>query len=78
MINLHDKHIQLVEIANDSKTRHEHDKALTFLQGWRTGVGHAAGVRTLSYMACDQHYLDQGINRPMCCGIWLDWKPAED
>jgi len=36
----------------------------------------AAGLR-VPLCDADDHYLNQGIARPMCCGVWLDWKPAD-
>lgn len=72
-MNLREKHIQLVEAVNNATTEKEHRDHEMRLQWWREGV--ADSDRVLSYIAADMHYLNQGIERPMCCGVFLDWKP---
>lgn len=72
-MSLHEKHIAMIEAVNNSKTEHEHREADLKLEGWRDGV-EAAGKR-LDLCAADWHYMEQGIERPMCCGVFLDWKP---
>lgn len=68
------KHIELVEAVNNALTQAEHDRAEAVLRGFRLAFDeHYDGF---SLMDCDRHYLDQGIDRPMCCGVFLDWKPA--
>ena len=42
---------------------------------WRSGV-ESAGKR-LDLMACDWYYMERGIDRDMCCGVWLDWNPED-
>lgn len=66
-------HLALVKKVNESKTQREHDLAEAMLRGFRDGV-EAAGAR-LDLIAADLLYLDQGIDRPMTCGVWLDWMP---
>jgi hypothetical protein len=73
-MTLRAKHIELVEKVNNAKSEREHCAYQHRLDAWREGVLDA-GVN-LSLMAADQHYLDQGIDRPMCCGVFLDWKPS--
>lgn len=79
MSHLQEAHIACVEAVNNAKTQSEHDAASLFLRGFRAGLqaaeqdGIAHGYHLI---ACDQHYLDQGIDRPMCCGVFLDWSPA--
>jgi len=29
-------------------------------------------------MDCDWHYINQGIDRPMCCGVFLDWEAGDN
>ena len=73
---LHEKHIRLVGQVNKSTTEADHAKRYRELRIWREGVEDAG--RKLDLMACDRHYIDKGIDRPMCCGVWLDWSPLTD
>jgi hypothetical protein len=66
-------HIALIRAVNESKTLEQHTKSEAYLDGWRQGVK-SCGI-TLSMCDSDNYYLSQGIDRPMCCGVWLDWKP---
>ena len=68
------KHIELVETANNATTDSEHNLALAKLVGFRDALD-CMTPRPLHLIECDQHYLMQGIDRPMCCGVWLDWVP---
>lgn len=74
-MNIRDKHIMLVELVNNSKSRYEHDLNLNYLRGWRTGV-YDTGYR-ISLIECDLHYINNGIDVPMCGGVFLDWEPTE-
>ena len=74
-MSIHKQHIKLIRSVNESKTIEEHKERLIYLNGWIDGItacGHA-----LNIMECDNYYLEQGIDRPMCCGVWLDWSPSE-
>lgn len=68
------KHIELVEAVNNAKTQAEHDRADAVLEGFRAAFDET--YDGFSLMDCDRHYMDQGVTRPMCCGVFLDWKPA--
>lgn len=72
---MYKKHIELIEAVNNAKTQQEHDRAEAVLEGFRLALDEFNG--RWSGTACDQHYMDQGIERPMCCGVFLDWKPAD-
>lgn len=72
---MHQKHIKLVELVNNSKTIEQHRFNENYLDGWRQGVKDS-GI-TLSLLDCDIYYLDQGIERPMCAGVWLDWEETK-
>lgn len=72
-MDLHAMHIELVEAVNNARNEAEHSTREIYLRGWRDGV-EALGMK-VDLFAADRHYLDQGIDRPMCCGVWLDWKP---
>lgn len=66
-------YLELLEEVNNAKTRSEHHeyecKIIGFLECSR-----ALGFTGLSTIG-DLHYLTQGVDRPMCGGIWLDWEP---
>lgn len=70
------EHIRLVEAVNNAKTQAEHDRADMHLHGWREGV-RACGYQ-LDMCAADWRYMnaDENNDRPMCCGVWLDWSPV--
>jgi hypothetical protein len=71
-----DRHIELVEAVNNAKTQREHDLAEAKLEGFRAAcecyVGRNIGALL---MDCDRYYMAKGIDRPMCCGVFLDWSP---
>lgn len=75
------RHIELVEAVNTSATNAEHFRRDACLRAWRDGLGLGLGwsdyERGLLVMEADNHYLSQGIDRPMCGGVWLDWTPRE-
>lgn len=73
MSNLFRKHIELIESVNNSKTEQEHWSARQRLNGFRDALD-IIGVNQLC--GCDNFYLDKGIDRPMCCGVFLDWEPT--
>ena len=74
MSKLFEKHIELVESVNNARTQEEHDRAETKLRGFREALD-CMEPRPMHLIECDHHYLSQGIDRPMCCGVWLDWMP---
>lgn len=69
------KHIELVEAVNNAKTQQEHDRAEAVLQGYRLAFDET--YDGYNPMDADLHYMDQGVRRPMCCGVFLDWKPSD-
>lgn len=65
------KYLELLIAANDeTKTEVDHDRAVRHLKGWLAGVFDATGKRFNG----DYYYLEQGIDRPMCVGLFLDWE----
>lgn len=68
------KHIELVEAVNNSKTESEHRDAYQRLRGFRDCMEIEGYQGHL--MAADNFYIWQDIDRPMCCGVFLDWTPA--
>jgi len=69
-----DKHIELVEAVNNAKTKQEHREAEIRLETFRDTL-RLCGIKP-SLMEMDLYYIDKGIERPMCCGVWLDWEPV--
>ncbi len=64
-----EKHIQLLEKVNNAPTNDLHHVYCMELYGFRTAL-RLVGINQL--IECDLYYLDQGIDRPMCCGVFLD------
>ncbi len=75
MSNLHEEHMRRVKAANEAETTFAHELARAALQGFRDGA--AAAGHPVDLIAADHHYLDQGCERLMCCGVFLDWKPKD-
>jgi len=69
-------HTELVDLVNDAKTEHERSYALGVLQGWREGLSYCG--RRWSFIEADEHSTERFGDRPMCCGVLLDWKPASE
>lgn len=70
-MNLFDKHIELIKDVNDAKSKKQHIETELILSGFRKcldvqGINH--------YIDCDLYFMKK--NRPMCCGVFLDWKPS--
>lgn len=76
MSDLFDKHISLVEAVNNARTHAEHRDAEQRLSGFRDAID-CMKPPPEHLIKCDLHYLARGIDRPMCCGVWLDWEPSE-
>jgi hypothetical protein len=73
-MTLHEKHMHRIERVNRSTTEQEHLIFERDLRSWRAGV-EDAGLK-LDLCAADLYYLERGIERLMCCGVWLDWQPT--
>lgn len=74
-VDIHTTHIRIVEAVNKSKTTEEHHSAYKFLMGYRQAI-EDLGYK-IPLIEADMHYINQGIDRPMCCGVWLDWTPTK-
>jgi len=73
---MHDKHMQLIDAVNNAKTRHDHWTAYCILRGWREGMADCG--RSVDLIAADLTQFERGHEgRPMCCGVFNDWKPEE-
>ena len=76
-VKLRTKHIELVEAVNNATTRTERNEADAKLRGYRKALEITMGdAYGWELMACDQHYIDQGYEGDMCCGIKPDSVPA--
>ena len=74
-----EKYIELVEIVNKAHTAQEHEIAHAVLDGFCAALELDPIVNVVAIgMEADLYYLNQGINRPMCLGVWLDWTPKEN
>lgn len=69
MGKIFDRHIELVEAVNNAKSEQDKNKASDILYGFREAL-EAVGINQL--MECDMYYVNRGIDRPMCCGVFLD------
>jgi len=76
MGDLHTRHIALVEAVNAAESEVDHRIAEARLRGFREAAG-ALGRDYGMHIAADLHYIDQGIDRPMCAGVFLDWQPRK-
>ena len=78
MATLQNKHLELVQSVNEAKTHVQHRDAENKLSGFREALSMIDPRGYASYlMDCDMHYIEQGVDRPMCCGVFLDWRPAQ-
>jgi hypothetical protein len=68
---------ELLDAVNEATSQRERDMALAFLRGWRQGVEDAGSG--WSGVSADVHSMAKyGEDRPMCCGVLLDWKPKDE
>jgi hypothetical protein len=67
-----EEHIALVRAVNEALSEDARHLADERLSGFRLAVKILLpGVYGLLLMDADLYYLDQGIDRPMCCGVFL-------
>jgi hypothetical protein len=69
MSKLFNKHIKLVEAVNATDTLKDYARAMYRLEGFRLAL-EVLNINQLS--DCDRYYMERGIDRDMCCGVWLD------
>lgn len=70
-------HTGLIDNVNDAMTEWQHTYAEGVLRGWRAGLEHCG--RAWSPCEADNHTMERfGEDRPMCCGVLLDWSPPAD
>lgn len=65
---------ELISNVNNAKTEYDHRAADNFLRGYRQAL-QENGV-WYDWMDADLHHEGEDAERPMCCGVFLDWKPA--
>ncbi len=73
---LYDEYIKrLLEVNDEDKTEEEHRIVRANLMGWVQGVEDAKDYKFNG----DYYYIDKFTSgelpeRPICCGVFLDWK----
>lgn len=75
------KNISIVDAINGSKTRDIHSRNEAFRQGFFEGLkccGWSDADVGRLIMDADMHQMNNGIDRPMCGGVWLDWEPEKE
>jgi hypothetical protein len=78
-VNHYERHIELVEASNAARTEDERRIAEARLAGFREAMSMLTGVHPGNLlMLADMHYIDKGVDRPMCGGSFLDWQPTQD
>lgn len=68
------KYFELLDELNNAKTIESHEKLFWQLSAWVDGVQCAGGF--ISGLMANQYYIDQGIERPMWDGVWIDWSES--
>ena len=74
------EYLKLVQEINDARTVAEHMAANFQLSGLKRclkAMGWNDGDIGSLIVDGDSHFLAQGVDRPMCGGVFLDWEPAE-
>ena len=70
-MRLYDEYIKhLITVNDETKSEEDHRLLKEWFRGWQKGVEDAAGHRFNG----DYYYRHLGIDRPMCCGEFLDWR----
>jgi hypothetical protein len=62
------RHTELIDAVNDAKTLVAHNDAESRLGYWRER-------NFWSGIEADVHTMNRFGDRPMCCGVLLDWMP---
>jgi hypothetical protein len=75
------RHRELIAAVNNARTENEHRRAAAYLRGWREGLDDGdtsmggGWMKRLNWTDADLHHEGDNAQRPMCIGIFLDWKP---
>lgn len=67
-------HTDLIDKVNDAKTEYEHTYAQGMLAGWRLAMEQLG--RRWDFIEPDEHSTARFGDRPICCGVLLDWEPS--
>ncbi len=66
----------MIDAVNEAKTYDQHRYAENCLSGWRKCMFHLG----LEWSGTDDDIYTMakyGKDRPMCCGVLLDWEPTK-
>lgn len=66
-------YFEMIDVVNEAKTEREHDHAESRLSGWIECVEFFG--KEWSGIDADRHTMRKYGDRPMCCGVLLDWMP---
>ena len=68
------EHEELLDRVNQAPNEALHNYHLAYLDGWRDGLKHCG--KKWSCIDADLWTMQwYGEDRPMCCGVLLDWSP---
>lgn len=72
---LYDEYIKrLIDVNDETKTEQEHQRLVDEFNGWKQGVEDAAGHRfNGDYYYIEKFKSGEIPERPLCCGVFLDW-----
>ncbi len=72
-MNLTEEYIKKVKEINSAETDLEHNLLIIKANAWVDGARDAGGH--VSLIDADLHHEGKAAERPMCAGIFQDWKP---
>ena len=74
----HEKHLEMVDVVNNSTTDEQHKAATEKLFGFRWAACHCVGIRLFRELIehASEVQRQRGVHRDMRGGVWLDWEPA--
>jgi len=76
MSGLYDEFFRrLIEVNDETRTEEEHRRSLIEFGGWKQGIDDALGVKfNGDYFYIDKFDSGEMQERPICCGVFLDWE----
>ena len=76
-MNMHEKHMELIDAVNNATTLHQHWTNYCKLEGWREGLRDCG--REPDLIGADLEQFGRGHeSRPMCCGVFSDWRESSN
>ena len=72
---IHEEHMRRIDLVNAAESEWRYKMYNDELNGWRDGVVFCGFHVDL--IAADLAQIERGHVRPMCAGVFLDWKPAD-